>query len=309
MFTEGALLLERVAADAASASDAASWSGTRSKRAARHQPARSRPGSPPAGPRGRRACSRGTRCASWSPTEGPFPVFADRQRALYGSWYEFFPRSEGATVDPETGRWAAARFADRRRAARRRRRDGLRHHLPAADAPDRRAQPQGPQQHRSTPQPDDAGSPWAIGSAEGGHDAIHPDLGTFDDFDAFVAARASSASRWRWTSRCSARRTTRGSTEHPEWFTTRADGTIAYAENPPKKYQDIYPLNFDNDPDGIYREVLRVVKVWISHGVTRVPGRQPAHQAGRVLGVADRRGGRGRTPRWSCSPRRSPARR
>ena len=57
-------------------------------------------------------------------------------------------------------------------------------------------------------------------------------------------------------------------TEHPEWFTTRADGTIAYAENPPKKYQDIYPLNFDNDPEGIYREVLRVVLKWVEHGVT-----------------------------------------
>ena len=54
---------------------------------------------------------------------------------------------------------------------------------------------------------------------------------------------------------------------HPEWFTTRADGSIAYAENPPKKYQDIYPLNFDNDPEGIYAEVLRVVQVWIDHGV------------------------------------------
>ena len=55
--------------------------------------------------------------------------------------------------------------------------------------------------------------------------------------------------------------------EHPEWFTTRADGSIAYAENPPKKYQDIYPLNFDNDPEGLYAEVLRVVRLWMDHGV------------------------------------------
>jgi starch synthase (maltosyl-transferring) len=55
--------------------------------------------------------------------------------------------------------------------------------------------------------------------------------------------------------------------DHPEWFTTRADGTIAYAENPPKKYQDIYPINFDNDPEGIYNEVLRIVRLWMSHGV------------------------------------------
>ena len=85
--------------------------------------------------------------------------------------------------------------------------------------------------------------------------------------------------------------------EHPEWFTTRADGSIAYAENPPKKYQDIYPLNFDNDPEGLYAEVLRVVRLWIDHGVTHLPGRQPAHQAGPVLGVADRARSRATTPR------------
>ena len=119
-----------------------------------------------------------------------------------------------------------------------------------------------------TPGPDDVGSPWAIGSAEGGHDAIHPDLGTLEDFDAFVGrGPASSASRSPSTSRCRPPPTTPGSTEHPEWFTTRADGTIAYAENPPKKYQDIYPINFDNDPEGIYAEVLRVVRHWMDHGV------------------------------------------
>ena len=63
------------------------------------------------------------------------------------------------------------------------------------------------------------------------------------------------------------------------------DGTIAYAENPPKKYQDIYPVNFDNDPAGIYAEVLRVVLFWISHGVKDLPGRQPAHQAAELLGA------------------------
>ena len=78
-------------------------------------------------------------------------------------------------------------------------------------------------------------------------------------------------------------------TEHPEWFTTRADGTIAYAENPPKKYQDIYPLNFDNDPEGIRAEVLRVVLHWVG-GAPDLPGGQPAHQAAGLLAVADRRG-------------------
>ena len=118
-----------------------------------------------------------------------------------------------------------------------------------------------------TPGEGDPGSPWAIGSPDGGHDAIHPDLGTLEDWDAFVghagevgleialdlALQASPDHPWV--------------REHPEWFTTRADGSIAYAENPPKKYQDIFPLNFDNDPAGIYAEMLRIVRHWIDHGV------------------------------------------
>jgi starch synthase (maltosyl-transferring) len=96
--------------------------------------------------------------------------------------------------------------------------------------------------------PGDPGSPYAIGSPDGGHDAIHPDLGTFEDFDAFVAAprRLGLEVAMDLALQCSPDHP--WVREHPEWFTTRADGTIAYAENPPKKYQDIYPLNFDNDP-------------------------------------------------------------
>ena len=96
--------------------------------------------------------------------------------------------------------------------------------------------------------------------------------------------------------------------DHPEWFTTRVDGSIAYAENPPKKYQDIYPVNFDNDPEGLYDEVLRIVRLWLSHGVKIVPGRQPAHQAGCLLGEADRAGHASTSRRRSSSPRRSPGR-
>jgi starch synthase (maltosyl-transferring) len=117
------------------------------------------------------------------------------------------------------------------------------------------------------PGPDDPGSPWAIGSKDGGHDAIHPDLGTFDDFDAFVARANEVGLEVAIDLALQAAPDHPWVTSHPEWFTTRADGTIAYAENPPKKYQDIYPINFDNDPTGICREVLRVVKLWMSHGV------------------------------------------
>ena len=77
---------------------------------------------------------------------------------------------------------------------------------------------------------------------------------------------------------------------HPEWFTTRVDGSIAYAENPPKKYQDIFPLNFDNDPAGLSNEILRIVLPLGEPRRQDLPRRQPAHQAGVVLGMADRQG-------------------
>jgi starch synthase (maltosyl-transferring) len=118
-----------------------------------------------------------------------------------------------------------------------------------------------------TPGPDDVGSPWAIGSAAGGHDAIDPDLGTIDDFDAFVAHARELGLEVALDLALQCAPDHPWATEHPEWFTIRPDGTIAYAENPPKKYQDIYPVNFDTDPDGIYAEVLRIVLYWLEHGV------------------------------------------
>ena len=97
-------------------------------------------------------------------------------------------------------------------------------------------------------------------------------------------------------------------TTHPEWFTTRADGTIAYAENPPKKYQDIYPLNFDNDPEGIYAEIRRVVQVWIDHGVTlfRVdnPHTKPVEFWERLLAAVAKRPPRGDLPGGGVHPAR-----
>jgi starch synthase (maltosyl-transferring) len=115
--------------------------------------------------------------------------------------------------------------------------------------------------------PEDVGSPWAIGSEEGGHDAIHPALGTLEDFDAFVARTEELGMEVALDLALQCAPDHPWVKTHPEWFTTRPDGTIAYAENPPKKYQDIYPLNFDNDPEGIYAEVLRVVLHWVDHGV------------------------------------------
>jgi starch synthase (maltosyl-transferring) len=198
--------------------------------------------------------------------EGPYPLYADRPRALYGSWYEFFPRSEGATYDKKKGTVVSGTFttaAKRLDAVASMGFDVI--YLPPIH-PIGEVNRKGPN-NTLDPSPDDPGSPWAIGNKDGGHDAVHPDLGTLEDFDGFVT-RANSlglevaldlalqcAPDHPWV------------TSHPEWFTTQADGTIAYAENPPKKYQDIYPLNFDNDPTGICREVLRVVRHWMKHGV------------------------------------------
>ncbi len=198
--------------------------------------------------------------------EGPFPAYADRTRALFGSWYEFFPRSEGATKDPRTGVVTSGTF---RTAAKR---------LDAVAAmgfdviylppihPIGEVNRKGPN-NTLTPGPHDPGSPWAIGSRLGGHDAVHPDLGTLADFDAFVAHAATLGLEVALDLALQAAPDHPWVTSNPEWFTTRADGTIAYAENPPKKYQDIYPMNFDNDPAGISAEVLRVVRHWMDHGV------------------------------------------
>ncbi len=196
-----------------------------------------------------------------------YPLAVDRERALYGSWYEMFPRSEGARFDAETGRWVSGTL---RTAAER---------LPAVAEmgfdvvyltpihPIGLTNRKG-RNNSLTTKPGDPGSPYGIGSADGGHDAIHPELGTFEDFDAFVARARELGMEVALDVALQASPDHPWVSEHPEWFTTRADGSIAYAENPPKKYQDIYPLNFDNDPEGIYTAIRDVLEVWVAHGVT-----------------------------------------
>jgi starch synthase (maltosyl-transferring) len=195
-------------------------------------------------------------------------VQVDRDRALYGAWYEFFPRSEGAQVDPAGQTLPVS--GTLRTAARRL--DAVAAmgfdvvYLPPVH-PIGTTFRKG-RNNTLIPQPGDPGSPWAIGSPEGGHDAIHPDLGTFEDFDAFVARTRELGMEVALDLALQASPDHPWVHKHPDWFSTRADGSIAYAENPPKKYQDIYPMNFDNDPEGIYAEVLRIVRLWIDHGVT-----------------------------------------
>ncbi|MEN9621203.1 MAG: hypothetical protein RL499_1396, partial [Actinomycetota bacterium] len=189
----------------------------------------------------------------------------ERARAAVGSWYEFFPRSEGAKQRKD-GSWQSGTFAT---AAKR---------LPAIASmgfdvvylppihPVGRVNRKGPN-NTLTPGPHDPGSPWAIGSSEGGHEAVHPDLGTVADFEAFVATAAKNGIEIAIDLALQCAPDHPWVTEHPEWFTTLPDGSIRYAENPPKKYQDIYPLNFDNDPEGLSNEVLRIVRLWIERGV------------------------------------------
>ncbi|GAB2449457.1 alpha-1,4-glucan--maltose-1-phosphate maltosyltransferase [Streptosporangium sandarakinum] len=192
-------------------------------------------------------------------------VRVERRRALFGSWYEFFPRSEGAIVQegvaPKSGTFKTA--ALRLPAVAKMGFDVV--YLPPIH-PIGHSFRKG-RNNTLTPEPYDPGSPWAIGSEEGGHDAIHPDLGTFEDFDEFVAKARELGMEVALDLALQCSPDHPWVREHPEWFNVRADGTIAYAENPPKKYQDIYPLNFDNDPEGIYAEVKRVVRLWMDHGV------------------------------------------
>ncbi len=196
-----------------------------------------------------------------------YPLQVDRELALAGAWYEMFPRSAGAVRDPDTGEWTSGTL--RTAALELPRIAGLGFDIVYLTP----VHPIGTTYRKGrnnslTALPGDPGSPYAIGSPDGGHDAIDPALGTFEDFDAFVATARGLGLEVALDLALQASPDHPWVTEHPEWFTTRADGTIAYAENPPKKYQDIYPLNFDNDPEGIYQEIRRVLQVWIDHGVT-----------------------------------------
>jgi starch synthase (maltosyl-transferring) len=195
----------------------------------------------------------------------PLPLIVERERALYGAWYEMFPRSEGAKVSatrpPVSGTLRSA--AERLPAISRMGFDVV--YLPPVH-PIGQAFRKGAGGTLDAG-PDDVGCPWAIGSAEGGHDAVHPDLGTLADFDHFVrrAADAHLEVALDFALQCSPDHP--WVKEHPEWFRKRADGTIAYAENPPKKYQDIYPIAFDEDFRGLVTETLRVLRFWMARGV------------------------------------------
>ena len=208
-----------------------------------------------------------------------YPIRADRERALSGAWYEFFPRSEGAVKNADgtitSGTFVSA--TKRLSAVAAMGFDVL--YLPPIH-PIGVAHRKGPN-NSLTAGPNDPGVPWAIGNSDGGHDAINPELGTMKDFENFVAAAKKAGLEIALDLALQTSPDHPWVKSNPQWFNKRADGTIAYAENPPKKYQDIYPINFDDDYEGIRDEVLRIIRLWVSKGVKifRVdnPHTKPVH--------------------------------
>jgi starch synthase (maltosyl-transferring) len=184
----------------------------------------------------------------------PLVIEVDRERARFGAWYELFPRSWGGLkgVEKQLPRLAELGF------------DVL--YLPPIHpigVTNRKGR-----DNSLTAGPRDPGSPWAIGGKEGGHDAIHPELGTIDDLRSLTAAaRALEIDiALDFAIQCSADHP--WLREHPEWFHRRPDGTLKYAENPPKRYQDIYNVNWES-PDwrGLWDALLKIVLQWVDCGV------------------------------------------
>ena len=199
-------------------------------------------------------------------TQGPTcQILVERKKALFSSWYELFPRSSGgwdADGHPVHGTFKTTMDALPRVAAM-----GFDTVYFPPIHPIGHINRKGPN-NTLVAEDGDVGSPWAIGSTDGGHDAIHPELGTEKDLRALLARAEELGLEVALDFALQAAPDHPWAKTHPEFFTVLADGTIAYAENPPKKYQDIYPINFDNDTDGIYEEIYRALMVWVELGIT-----------------------------------------
>jgi len=188
-------------------------------------------------------------------------VVVDRERARFSAWYEFFPRS--CTDDPE--RHGRLRDCEGRlKAAAEMGFDVV--YLPPIH-PIGRTNRKG-RNNAERAGPADVGSPWAIGAEEGGHRAVHPELGTLEDFRWFVATAGKYGLEVALDIAFQCSPDHPYVREHPEWFLKRPDGSVQYAENPPKKYQDIYPLWFETDAwQSLWDELTDVVRFWIGQGV------------------------------------------
>ncbi len=189
------------------------------------------------------------------------PLVADRDRARFSTWYELFPRSASG----EPGRHGTFRDVEAR--------------LPYVAGmgfdvlyfppihPIGRVKRKG-RDNALDAQPGDVGSPWAIGSDEGGHKSILPELGTLEDFRSLVARASDMGIDIALDIAFQCAPDHPYVKEHPSWFRWRPDGTVQYAENPPKKYQDIYPFNFESDDwQGLWAELKSVFEFWIGEGV------------------------------------------
>ncbi|AWB83840.1 maltotransferase domain-containing protein [Corynebacterium liangguodongii] len=198
-------------------------------------------------------------------TRGPIcEILVERREALVNSWYELFPRSTGgrdAAGNPIHGTWETTSKALDRVAAM-----GFDTVYFPPIHPIGEVNRKG-RNNTLTPDPQDVGSPWAVGSADGGHDAFHPLLGGEEEFLAMLSHARELGLEVALDFALQAAPDHPWAREHPEFFTVLDDGTIAYAENPPKKYQDIYPINFDNDPEGVYAEIYRVLMYWVGLGI------------------------------------------
>jgi starch synthase (maltosyl-transferring) len=188
-------------------------------------------------------------------------IWVDRARARFSSWYELFPRSASA----EESRQGTLRDVENRL-------DSIAEmgfdvlYLPPIH-PIGKSFRKG-RNNSAVAAPGDAGSPWAIGSEEGGHDAIHPQLGSFDDFDRLVGAADQRGIDLAMDLAFQCSPDHPYVRDHPEWFRHRPDGTIQFAENPPKQYQDIYPFDFECKAwESLWNELLRIVMFWRDRGV------------------------------------------
>jgi len=208
-----------------------------------------------------------------------YPILVERERALVGAWYEFFPRSEGA-IRTKDGKIISGTFktaSERLVAVAAMGFDVL--YIPPIH-PIGHSHRKG-KNNSLTATADDPGVPWGIGNSDGGHDAINPELGTLEEFKDFVSKAKSLGIEVALDLALQASPDHPWVNTHEEFFTKRSDGSIACAENPPKKYQDIYPINFDNAYPALFAEVKRIVKFWISQGISiyRVdnPHTKPVH--------------------------------
>ena len=218
-------------------------------------------------------------------------VMVDREKARFSTWYEMFPRSWGQ----KPGKHGTFKDCEARLP-----------YIASMGFDVLYLPPIHPigQTHRKGKNnapaggPSDPGSPWAIGAFEGGHKAIHPDLGTLDDFRRLMERAGTYGIEIALDIAFQCSPDHPYVKEHREWFRIRPDGTVQYAENPPKKYQDIFPLEFETDQwRELWEELKSVIVYWIEQGVRMLSGRQSAHKTLPLLGMAHQRN-------WDSAPRR-----